>query len=84
MGENLNRRVVIPPWLSQGSLNLIEPMREIPKCPERLLPKFYLDKYGAPKDHIKKKNLTTCLFVVRYEDMVCMIFPCTFENKAST
>jgi len=31
MREDINQRVVIPPWLSQGALNLAEPLHEIPR-----------------------------------------------------
>jgi hypothetical protein len=81
MGENQN---VIPPWMSQGALNLPGPMHEFPKHPERLLPKFDPDKACSPEDHVKNLFLATRLLDVCYEDVVCRLFPYTFENKAST
>lgn len=49
-----------------------------------MLPKFYPDKLGPPKDHIKKFILIVRLINVLHEDVVCYLFPYTVENKAST
>jgi hypothetical protein len=66
-------------------MKLAEPWHEMPRKPERLLPKFDLDKPDSPKDHINNLFLATRLLVVCYhEDVVCRLFPYTFVGKAST
>jgi hypothetical protein len=75
---------VIPPWLSEGALNLAEPLHEMPRKPEKLLPKFDPDRPGSPEDHIKNLFLATHLLNVQHEDVVCRIFPYTFVGRAST
>jgi hypothetical protein len=37
-----------------------------------------------PEDHIKKFILVVKLMNVQHEDIVCRLFPYTFENSAST
>jgi hypothetical protein len=49
-----------------------------------LLPIFDPDKTCSPKDHIKNFYLAVWLLYVQHEDVVCSIFSCTFDNKAST
>jgi hypothetical protein len=70
--------------MSQGDSNLVEPLHELPKCRERLLPKFDPEKSSSPEDHVNNLFLATYLLDVHYEDVVCRLFPYTFENKAST
>jgi hypothetical protein len=53
MGENQNQIQVIPPWMSQGALNLDEPLHGLPKCPKTLLLRFDLKKYNSLEDHVK-------------------------------
>jgi len=84
MGEREDRRVVIPLWLSEGALNLAKPLHEIPRKPKKFLPKFNPDKPCSLEDHIKSLFLATCLLFVRYEYVVCRIFPYTFAGKATT
>jgi hypothetical protein len=70
--------------MSQGVLNLVKPLHDIPKHLERLLPKFDTDTSRSLEDHVKNFFLDTHLLDVHYEDVVCRIFPYTFENNAST
>ena len=51
---------------------------------EKLLLKFDLETYRFLEDHIKKFILAIRLMNVQHEDVVCRIFPYTFENLAST
>jgi hypothetical protein len=39
---------------------------------------------GLPKDHIKKFILVIKVMNVQHEDVVCRLFPYTFENSTST
>jgi hypothetical protein len=43
-----------------------------------------LKPQDLPEDHIKKFILTIRLMNVQHEDVVCRLFPYTFENSAST
>jgi hypothetical protein len=56
----------------------------LPKNPERLLPKYDHDTSRTPKDHIQNSFLVVRLMNVQHEDVVCRLFPHTFENKSST
>jgi hypothetical protein len=49
----------------------------------KFLPKFVPDKKYFVEDHIKKFMLVVRLMNVQYEDVVCILFPYMFENKAS-
>jgi hypothetical protein len=69
--------------MSQGDLNLAKPLHEFPKFPEIILLKFDPDKSSSPEDHVKNFFLDIRLLDFCYEDVVCRLFPYTFENKAS-
>ena len=64
MGENQNRRQLIPPSTSQGDFKLVEPLHEFPKHSKRLLPKFDPEKSSSPEDHVKTLFLATYLLHV--------------------
>ena len=55
-----------------------------PKNLEKWLPKFNLDDKIPTKDHIKYFMQAMRIRNVIHEDMVCRLFPYTFEGKAST
>lgn len=48
-----------------------------------LLPKFDPDKGEPPEDHIKRFMMVIRLMGVQHEDVVCRLFPYTFEGKDS-
>jgi hypothetical protein len=56
----------------------------LPKNPEKWLPKFDPDSKQIAEDHIKKFMLAIRLCNVEHEDVVCRLFPYTFEGNAST
>jgi hypothetical protein len=64
------------PWPSR--------IHNIPRHLEKLLPKYDPETLGLLEDHIKKFILVTRLMNIQYEDVVCRLFPYTFENLAST
>jgi hypothetical protein len=72
------------PWLARDALALPGPIHNLPRHPKKLLPKFDPETSGLPKDHIKKFILAIRLMNVQHEDVVCIIFPYTFENSSST
>jgi hypothetical protein len=55
-----------------------------PSALEKLLPKYDPKTSGSLEDHIKKFILAIRFMNVQHEDMVCRLFPYTFENSAST
>jgi hypothetical protein len=72
------------PWLAKDSLAIPGQTHNLPRYPEKLFPKFYPETSGLPEDHIKKFILAIRLMNVQNEDVVCTLFPYTFENSAST
>lgn len=54
---------------------------DLPKHPEKLLPKYDPDKKEPPEDPIKKFMLTIRLMAVQHEDVVCSIVPLYFRRK---
>jgi hypothetical protein len=42
------------PWLARDALDLLVPFHNLPRHPEKLLPKFDPETSGLPEDHIKK------------------------------
>jgi hypothetical protein len=59
-------------------------MHNLPIHPEKFLPKFDPETSGLPKDHIKKFILAIRLMNVQHKNVLCKLFPYTFENLAST
>ena len=80
MAGNVNQ----PAWRARIPLNLATPLHDLPKHPERVLPKFDLGKGVSTEDHLKSFYLTLNILNVENEDVVCRIFPYTFEPKASS
>jgi hypothetical protein len=72
------------PWLDQDVVVVPGPQHPLPKHPEKWLPKFDLDSKKSTEDHIKKFMLAIRLRSVEHEDVVCRLFPYTFEGNAST
>jgi hypothetical protein len=48
-----------------------------------MLPKYDPETSGLPEYHINKSILAIRLMNVQHEDVVCRLFPYTFENSAS-
>jgi hypothetical protein len=72
------------PWLDQDVVVVPRPQHPLPKHPEKWLPKFDPDSKQSAEDHIKKFMLAIRLWSVEHEDVVCRLFPYTFEGNAST
>jgi hypothetical protein len=72
------------PWLDRYALAILGRVHNLPQHPEKLLRKFDPETSGLPENHIKKFILAIRLMNVQHEDVVCRIFPYTFENSAST
>jgi hypothetical protein len=72
------------PWLDQDVVAVPGAEHPLPKHPEKWLPKFDPDEKQIAEDHIKKFMLAIRLRNVEHEDVVCRLFPYTFEGNAST
>jgi hypothetical protein len=72
------------PWLDQDVIVVPGAQHPLPKHPEKWLPKFDPDSKQITEDHIKKFMLAIRLRNVEHEDVVCRLFPYTFEGNAST
>ena len=53
----------------------------LPKHPDKLLPKFDPDDKGLAENHIDKFILVVQTMNFQHEDVVCQLFPLTFEGK---
>jgi hypothetical protein len=72
------------PWIDQDAVAVPGDQHPLPKHPEKWRPKFDLESKQITEDHIKIFMLTIRLCNVEYEDVVCRLFPYTFEGNAST
>ena len=72
------------PWFFIDVVFVPGILYEIPKHPKKFLAKFYPDKKDPAENHIKKFVLVVRLQRIFHEDVVCHLFPLTFEEKAST
>jgi hypothetical protein len=72
------------PWLDQDVVVVPGAQHPLPKHLEKWLPKFDPDSKQIAEDHIKKFMLAIRLRNIEHEDVVCRLFPYTFEGNAST
>jgi hypothetical protein len=79
-----NQKNPARPWLNQDEVAVLGPQHPLPKHPEKWLPKFDPDSKKITEDHIKKFMLAVRIHNVEHEDVVCRLFPYTFEGNAST
>jgi hypothetical protein len=71
-------------WLVLDIVVIPGQLHDMPKHPEKFLPKFDPNKKYFAEDHVKKFISAIRLQNVRHEDVVCHFFSHTFENKSST
>ena len=72
-----------PTWKAIMPFNLVAPLHDLPKHPERVLPKFGPIKSISAEDHLKSLYPALNLLNVEHEYVVSILFPYTFEHKAS-
>ena len=65
-------------------LNRVAPLHDLPKHPERVLPKFHPEKCISAEYHLKSFYLALNILNVEHEYVVCRIFQYSFETKASS
>ena len=72
------------PWLDGEFVFVLGDQHRLPKNPEKWLLKYNLDEKIPMEYHIKTFMQTSILINVIHEDVVCILFPYTFEGKYST
>ena len=73
----------IPGWESNTALNLHGPLHELPRNKVAFLPNFNDEGNITALEHIRKYESALHLLDITYEDVVCRLFPFTFEGKVS-
>jgi hypothetical protein len=68
------------PWLPLDAFSIPRLLHDMLKHPETFLPKFDLEKKDSVEDHVKKFLSAISLQNIRYEDVVCRLFPRMFEK----
>jgi len=76
--------VWINPWRTLGAVNVPENQHDLPKNPDKWLPKINPESKETPNDHINKFMLVVNPRGVDHEEFVCILFPYNFEGEAST
>ena len=72
------------PWLRTTTITMPGIQHPLPKHSDKLLPKFNPDNKEPAEVHVDKFMLVVRTMNVQHEDVVCRLFPLTFEGKAST
>ena len=72
------------PWLDKDAVSILGDQHRFPKNPEKWILKCNPDDKIPMEDHIKSFMQAIRLRNVIHEDVVCILFPYTFEGKAST
>ena len=86
-GINSNQRnnpLTNQPWLAKDVFALPGVILPLPKHHEKFVRNSDPEKKDSTEDHIKKFILAIRLMNVEHEDVMCILFPYTFEGKAST
>jgi hypothetical protein len=86
MGDNNenNQEGNNQPCIARYALALPGQLHNLLRHREKLLPKFDPKTFVLPEDHIKKFILEIKLINVQHKNIMCRLFPYTFENSTST
>ena len=76
--------VANPRWLTINLLAIFGPQNDLPKNPDKLLPKFDPDDDILPKTHLDKFMLAMNIMNVQHEDVACRLFCLTLQGNASS
>ena len=71
-------------WLDGDAMSVLGDQHKLLKNPEKWLPKFNPDDKIPVEDHIKSFMQSIRIRNIIHEDMVCRLFPYTFEGNTST
>jgi hypothetical protein len=83
-GNNPKPNQPYEPWLLLDSIFILGVLHDIPKHPEKFLPKFDPKRKESVEDHVKKLLLSIRIQNINHGYVLCRIFPHTFENKSTT
>lgn len=72
------------PWLSASAVNVLGAQHDMPKHLEIFIPKYNPEGPISPEEHINQLMLSLKFVGFQHEDVVCRIFPYTFDGKTST
>ena len=70
--------------MAQYPLALHGPLHDMPQHLEKHLPKFNPKKGTLVEDHIRNSYLVLQMMRVKSDDVSCLLFPHTLENKPAT
>ena len=70
-----------PAWRAIIPFNLATPLHDLPKHPEKVLPRFDHGKCVSVEDHLQGFYLALNVLNVEHEYVVCRHFQYTFEPK---
>ena len=73
-----------PTWRARTPLNLGTPLHDLPKYPKQVLPMFDPGKGISVEDHLKSFYLALILLNVDHKYLVYILFPYTFDPRASS
>ena len=79
MDDDLNR-----PWINLDEVLIPRKLHKFPKNPKKRLPRFNPDDRILVEYHIKNYIQAIILRSVLHEDVVCRLFPYSFEGQDST
>ena len=71
-----------PASRAKTTLNLTSPLHGFPKHHKKELQKFDPKKGISVEDHLQSFYLALEILAVEHEDVVCILFPHTFEANA--
>ena len=69
--------------MAQWPLSLSSNLHHLPKHQKKMLTKYDLDGKVNFEDHIDDFYLHIRMLEVQYDDVSCILFPYTFEGRAS-
>jgi len=72
------------PWANPGVVQMVAPIHDLPKHPEKWLPKFNPDDGLPAEEHLHNYMLGINLNGVVEEDCVVILFPYTLQGSASS
>jgi len=71
-------------WMTQGPLSLPAIPHKMPKRAKRLNIKFNSDSVVKAEDHLDNFYLQLKTLEVHYDDVECILFPCTLEGHVAS
>ena len=67
-------------WLDLDIVLILEQLNILPKNPKKWLPRFNPDDKISPEDLVKNFMQVIIFMSVIHEDVVCILFPYSFEG----